>query len=354
MATWTVNQLPTFAAVPLSRYVHLAGIDECAFWGVYTPGVERSDCRGIWIQQERDLIQHALLEAQEEVENVLHYPLCLRWITDERLPYTCPAVTAWGHIVGGGIRAVSSISEAEAVDHTTDPAVVGPIATTVTDPAEVHVYFTPADATEAIEVTPSRVVLGGGNLTIYIPRCRLVLPSLQGNDRTGIDYNVLDNFADEVDVLRVYNDTSTQAVLHYPGGCACGCGSCTETTHDALLYVVHSATGQVRVQPAHYLSGSWSAATNCGCCSPQWMTLNYLAGAPPTRQAEVTVIRLAHSKMVYEPCGCDDVRRLWARDRNTPDVLTRERLNCPFGLSDGAWAAWRFAQTMKLVRSIGL
>jgi hypothetical protein len=31
-----------------------------------------------------------------------------------------------------------------------------------------------------------------------------------------------------------------------------------------------------------------------------------------------------------------------ARDRKQSEVLTRERLNCPFGPSDGPWFAWRW------------
>jgi len=54
--------------------------------------------------------------------------------------------------------------------------------------------------------------------------------------------------------------------------------------------------------------------------------------------------------MPEEPCGCEVAQRLWRRDRHVPEVLTRERINCPYGLSDGAWQAWRFTQSMKLVR----
>jgi len=54
--------------------------------------------------------------------------------------------------------------------------------------------------------------------------------------------------------------------------------------------------------------------------------------------------------MPKEPCACDIVQYYWERDRNMPEAFTRERANCPFGMSDGAWIAWRFAQTLKTVR----
>jgi hypothetical protein len=69
---------------------------------------------------------------------------------------------------------------------------------------------------------------------------------------------------------------------------------------------------------------------------------------PLTRQVEDAIVRLAHSKMPDEPCGCDMLQRHWKRDRNIPQVLTRERINCPFGLSDGAWFAYRQAATLKI------
>lgn len=48
------------------------------------------------------------------------------------------------------------------------------------------------------------------------------------------------------------------------------------------------------------------------------------------------------------------VQEMWTRDRNTPDVLTAERLNCSFGFSDGAYIAWRFANAMRLQMGMAL
>jgi len=66
-----------------------------------------------------------------------------------------------------------------------------------------------------------------------------------------------------------------------------------------------------------------------------------------SRQMEDAIVRLAHAKMPDEPCGCDVAQRMWKRDRNVPEVLTRERINCPFGMSDGAWIAWQFTRSFK-------
>jgi hypothetical protein len=168
--TWVEDDLPECMAVSLAQYVHIASTNERAFWGVFTPTMTQSECRDIWIQSERDLIERYLLEAQDEIEQILRYPMCTKWYTTERHPMTCPVMTKWGHVTAGGVRAMSTISSPEPVNHAADPAVVGGIATTLTDPDEVHVYYPSSVADEAIEITPSRVLISGGMLTIYIPR----------------------------------------------------------------------------------------------------------------------------------------------------------------------------------------
>lgn len=349
---WAVADLPECQAVSLPRYVKLVGYDECAFYGVRTDTTP-TRCREIWVQAERDLVARYLLEAQEELEPILHYPLCRKWITDERHHYTLPVRARWGKIIAAGVRAASTIQLGAGVNHATDPAIVGPLATTVTDASEIHVYYPATLSDEAIEIVPSKVVLSGGAVTLSIPRCRMVAPSVMDNPRTGLDYDDLGNFLATVDVLRVYNDPSTQGTLHYPSSCGCGsfsCPTCSERTQAACLYVAHGELGVLRALPGSYASGAWTVAASCCTGRPEYVTLNYLAGTAVTRQAEDTIIRLAHSKMPEEPCACEVVRYVWERDRKTPEVMTRERINCPFGLSDGAWTAYKFAQAMRLVR----
>ena len=40
------------------------------------------------------------------------------------------------------------------------------------------------------------------------------------------------------------------------------------------------------------------------------------------------------------PCGCEKFVLSWEEDNNIPNTMTRERVNNPFGLKDGAWHAW--------------
>lgn len=337
-------------AVPLPRYFQLIQITECSGWGVLNPDDQEPGCRDIWTKFQRDEVERYLAEAQEEIEQQIHYPMTKRWFTDEKHPYRYPVFTDWGKVIEGGIKATSTIQAGAVVNHATDPAVIGPIVTTVTDTEEIRVFHPGTD----VEIIPSAITISGGNVTIRIPRCRMVLAALADNPVEGLAYGDLANFEATVDVKRIYNDPSTNAVLIWPHQCTAVCaqGGCTEYTYTGCEYVRLPEIGSLDVTPAIYSAGSWVTGSNPACCrgNPQFVKLNYRAGTVVTRQMEDAIIRLAHSKMPDEFCGCDVWTRLWRRDRFVPEILTRERLNCPFGLSDGAWIAWSFTRQFRLVR----
>ena len=362
------------SAVRLARYARLIGYPECAFWGVNrTEDPQVNACREIWTKDQRDTIAKYLAEAQYEIEQEIGYFIGPRWVvgrvSDEPTgndryvdsqPFNRPGryLTRWPHIVRAGVRAVADIALNEPADHTADPAVIGPIATTVTDPDEVHVYHPGTD----VEIDPSAIDITGGQLTIYIPRCRMVEEACADNPTNGIDYtdvgpcvgSVLGGCVEcEVDVKRVYNDPSTNAVIVWPHSCdsACAASGCSEYTQTACIYIREPRTGEIDVRPATYSGGSWhGGATTCCSGRPQLVRLNYYAGVPLSRQAEDAIIRLAHSKMPSAMCGCQQASMLWTRDREVPIVLDTVRLDCPFGLSNGAYIAWRFARSMQEYR----
>lgn len=334
------------SAVRLARYAQIIEYPECNFFGVNNPNISTGfQCREIWTKTQRDMILKYLAEAQYEIEQIIGYPLSPRWIgqgqtqeyTDwQPVPRGNRIITRFARYIEAGIQATSDISLGVAIDQTSDPAVIGPVATTVTDTDEIRVYHPDLD----VEIDPSDITISGGNVTITVPRCRTVKQSVADNPVTGLDYTDLSNFETTVDLKRVYNDSSVQAILAYPSSCT----GCTETTLSACFYPRNKRLGILDFQLS---SGS---SNLCGCRG-EIIRLNYKAGADVlTRQAEDAIIRLAHAKMPVEPCGCDVVLRLWGRDRNVPEVLTAERLNCPFGLNDGAWIAFQFAQSMKIYK----
>jgi hypothetical protein len=271
------------------------------------------------------------------MENVIGFPITDRWISGEEHTYATTITANYGKITAVGTKATTTIANDAAVDHTSDPATVT-IATAITSTADIHVFY--PDTTE--EIIPSNIVITGGNLIITIPRCRMVDYYLRDNTSQGIDYSTVANFQSKVDVVQYTTDTTVQAtVVCIPSACS---EDCEEETKTACLYIKNAEVGILTLGK---VTGS------CTCCSggAHKLRINYRAGLSTlSRKVEMAIVRLAHSRMPTEPCGCDVTQRLWNRDRNEPEMLDRERLNCPFGTSDGAWSAWRLAMSMTTFR----
>ncbi len=355
------------SAVTLPRYAQILGYSECQFFGVRQDGNTAYECRDIWTKTQRDNVARYLGSAQRMLEDEIGYFLSRRWVVgtlaeavggDERLVDQAGAcnrwylLTRWPYVVSVGVRTVTVIDDGVAVSHAADPAVIT-VTTTVTDNSEIVVYHPGT----TIEIHPSAITIAGGTATITIPRCRMVLASLADNDTTGIDYTVTANFEQTVDVVRVWTDGSTNGSLVWPHRCTGACAShgCSEYSQTACLYVRDGRLGIVDITPGTYADGVWTiAGLGCGGGSgmPQYARLYYRAGIGAIDQRmEDAIVRLAHSLMPEEPCGCDLAKRLWYRDRTVPQVLTAERLNSPFGLADGAWVAYQLAQTIKMYRA---
>lgn len=348
--------------VPLPLYAQVIEQPECGFWGVNQTSTNNDSCREIWTKSQRDTIRKYLSEAQWEIEDFTHYPLSPKWFANEQLFWSEPVKTKWGHVIEAGVEATTDISLGEVVDHTSDPAVIGPVATTVIDIDEIVIFHPGSDN----KIIPSSVTISGGNVTIEIPRCRMVKEDLVDNSEEGLDYTDVNNFEATVDVKREHNDPSVNAEWIWPHRCTTGCTSngCTEFNQSACIYIKNNQIGSLSTRLATYNATSEKWTTdNIQCCSgrPEIIKLNYRAGLTEInsdrgkiRQAQDAVIRLAHSKMPNEICGCQMFTRMWRRDRNVSELITPERASCPFGLNDGAWVAWQFVKALRLVRGATL
>jgi len=344
-------------AVRLAQYAQLTQM-ECAFFGVLDPSEPVDDaCSPILTLPQRAQIARYLGEAQDEIEQVIGYPLSARWFEDE-LPYAPIIHARRTKIIESGIEASEVVALGQAVSHATDPAVVGPVATTVTDAAEIHVYHPGTD----FEIDSSSVEIAAGQLTIEIPRCRMVDAVAVDNPDDGLDYadvppSATSPFESTVDIKRIYNDPYTQGKLVWPhmssaNASACGCWSCDEYTHDACVYVRNYQTGALDVTYASLVGSVWTAGCTCVCSLPELVRVYYRAGlVDVTRQAQDAIIHLAHVKMPRPSCGCGVLRDKWDWDRTIPESLTAEQAGNPFGQSRGAFIAWKFANAMKTYRA---
>lgn len=350
-------------AVTLARYAKLIGYEEAAFWGVVWENQYLRGCDPLWSEYQRMSIQNALAEAQQEIEQVAGYPLCPTYISGvyddnprwvDQQPYCSrQLITRYPRILAVGIPAVSVIGSDSVIDYdeTDGVGVIGPLATTATNTYEIKIYYPDSDR----EITPSKITISGGNVTIEIPRYRMVKQEFLNVVEGGVDYMVLGNFLAVVDVKRIYTDSSTQAVLVRPncrnGSCVSGCYECTQT---ACIYLRDPYLGIVNVSPATWNEDLDEWRTNITCLSGRYSIarLNYLAGVRRLDlQAEMAVLRLAHSKLGRPPCSCDRTGELFRSDYDITGAVTRERVNCSFGLSNGAWHAWKWAKAFSAQRA---
>lgn len=337
-------------AIPLWMYAETIGYACDAFFGIVRddPPAYHTN-KPLWRKSERDMVEHFLAEAQQEIEQICKYPLWHCWIEDEEHDYEYPLLSDWAKVIESGVQATAAMSVGQAVNHANDPAVVGPfIDPTGADEDEIRVFH-PGTADE---IFPSAIAIAGNTVTLTIPRCRLLTEEAYAE--LGVDYDdtgVGGSFELTVDVVRVYNDPSTQGVLVWSHGTG-SCALCTGTTATACIVTTNREIGEMDVVPANYSDGAWSSSTwSCYCHHPDRVRINYHAGLTVlTKRARDAIIRLAHAKMPHDPCNVDPPLWIWAADRNVPRALTAQRLNCPFGLEDGAWQAYKFAKSMKTYR----
>lgn len=338
------------SAISLARYAEIINYTDCAFFGVAHPGNANYACREIWTKYQRDDIEFHLSEAQSEIEEVISYPLSPIWIADEVHPLGSKIVTDKTNIIELGVEVIDDVGVLPAaVVLGTDPATVT-IVTALTSTDGIKVYYPNTE----VEISPSDMEITGGNLIITIPWCRLVEYDHRNNPASGLDYADPTIYQATVDVKRHYNDPSEQINVVWPHGCnsACLSTSCSRYTESACGSILDPVIGEVSFQFATYSGGVWTTTRRI-CCggTPQKIEINYRAGTQELGSiAEMAIVRLAHTKMSGEPCGCDIIKNMWRRDNTIPVVLSVERLECPFGVSNGAWMAWKFAGSIDVDR----
>jgi hypothetical protein len=255
------------------------------------------------------------------------------------------------------------------------------VATTVTDTAQIAVYFAPADRLSANlddwRILPINVVIAGGNATIAGPSWLLVVPALyESVNMQALDPNTASNFVTDVSVQQRTTYTSgtafndAQATLEYEtrpvpwwGWVSPPTGGSTDPAtvgyavgragmRDAKLGIV---TPVKEVYDA--TTGAWSADYPLYQWEPDRVTVRYLAGYPltATQQIDTTMVqlvcRLAAAEMARDIPALLGVNRemyRWqfdlARSGGANDesyALAPDDLTNPFGTRRGHVWAWR-------------
>lgn len=274
------------------------------------------------------------------------------------------------------------------------------IATTVTDPDQIEVFFNAVDrydgttipATGAPDVIdnalrwriqPVTVRMSGGVATITGPAWVFVKPLLYEGGAP-LDPATAANFASTVDIYRRYTDPdgtttdTSQAVLIWEttpcgGGWWCGCdSSATFTTNAtdpaAVAYALaragirDSVNGEIAPGPAVYNStaGSFGEVRFATGFEPDRVLLRYRAGLPLAagqmqRQWQTIVARLAMAEMPERLSACDvankelhrwqfDLARSAGNNDEAYGAVSTRDLDNPFGTRRGHVFAWRAIQ----------
>jgi hypothetical protein len=243
------------------------------------------------------------------------------------------------------------------------------VATTVTDPDEIAVYFTLADRNavaldETWRIRPVNVTISGGNAVITGHPSQLVKPDLTLRvDPSSLDVTVAANFVTTVEVYRLYTDDTTTTTDPAQGTALweapdCDTPPCNVAWLPVCLGARNADQGLVSVD-------FWLGGTQCPPSDrePDRVSLNYLAGYPlvngqMARSMADIVGHLATGILPVGPCGCERSDRIISWWRNLPSqgeenqrpLSIRELDECAFGQSRGALWAWKRVQNLRQER----
>lgn len=320
---------PDRLAVPLERYAQLMGCPEAAFFGVDWAGNANYHSPKIWTQDQRLLVTQALTEAQADMETRAGLNFIPTYHSDERHHCTTKTVrTLFPYLIEFGTKTIVDVSLNETVDYTLEPAHVGSIATSITDITQIRVYHPGTD----LEIHPAEIEISGGVLDIYIPKARLVFDD--NNPVLGWDFTDDDNFEATVDVKQEYVDDTVPVNLIKVTGFPV-----VESSDIGAVYIQDKTMGLIRVHSYSYDLYSF-------------FDLNYVSGLPEVSpKLERAIVRFANSKLNIEPVDNDYVKTIWLADRDIPSNVSEENQNCYWGLSVGAWEAWKLTGTMVVHRA---
>lgn len=361
----------TKTLMPLDRWAQLVGMHPLHFNGVELANHSAAVCgepvfQYAWQAADkigREEIAQAISYAEDVVHSYLHYKLAPTWISDERHNYRDSHYqkvrTDWGFVLGGGreaktlIDADAPIVYSDADADTYEETATVTVATTVTEPSEIAVYYPGQDGDDAYEIRPIRVTIAAGVATIVFRREQCVLLTLieQLMDVRAVDGSDDANFLETVDVYRHYTDVSTPVQYLWNGGCLCGSDPCSHAVQNGCLLVVDSRNGLLETAPSTYSvdDDTFTRVAFSPCRYPDSVRIWYKAGLRTyEREWEHVVAYLAASYLDRPLCNCNSMEKFtvyWAEDMalSTGEQsrrISKDLLENPIGTTRAQIYAW--------------
>jgi len=306
----------------LDRYQEIMRLAPAAFNGLNKPDEAGCyDCAAIWKQTDRDGMALAIAQAEEMRERELGYHVAPKYDLEiHDYDSSCMYFLNWKYLVKIGTYASSDISIGVPIilNPLSDPVVFA-VATTVTDPSEICVFYPGT----IIRINPSKITISGGTATICIPRPRLRLLSVDTNCDPAPDYYDDNNFETSVDVKRCYIDTTDGVDITCMNYCDCTTSVVTDWCETVRNYKL----SVIKVFPISCTSS---------CCHRKTATIPYWSGIYPSIYTEMTTASLAHSVLKDIIPAMVDLCNCWKADMVVEDNAVWN----PYGITNGAIKAW--------------
>ena len=406
--TINISEPLPYTLLSLSRYAKLMGINPVHFWGgtatnLATPIMPvKSSCDEVWFQyewQDNDKVSRfevavAISDAEEEIANALGWWPAPVWQYEEAHAYprvyrreyyghgadirglAKPINTTYGKIIEPGQRAVTLIDTAstgggelvytdEDGDSFYETATIT-VATTLTDVNEIKLFHTSVGGHREWEIRNLRSVTADGvNAVIVLDSWLLIDPELYAvmttdDSQRAIDLSTVNNFVTEVDVYRVYNDTTATSAKFYWGnanvGCAscagAGCEACGQITQTGCARIRNAELGILSLLPASYdeENGWTTASTWEGAREPDRANVWYLAGDQSNRYTSgqfldplgmriaMVIAQMATARLDRPLCGCTNIEAKY--EYLSTDVTKSQRAYSHFVTEDGRYSSF--------------
>lgn len=393
--------------IPLDRVARHLGIDPWHFNGIETTShpFNIPSCEDDWYQYEwqaagklsREALAFALRQAEDTIIDWLHWVPLPRYEEDtiEITPHfrnetssllnargLPKSVTArYAKVIETG-RKASSLIDTPAITYSDttgdgfhDLATIS-FATTVTDTSELHVYYPSQSGRDEWEIRPlSSVTIAAGTATITFPKWLAGNISFQeaGAGSTAINGDTDTDFLTEVDVYRVYTDTTQQAVFTYDPLLDCSDPPCEADTETGCLFIRDARRGIIAYERADYDSDTSAFISKSFTKEPYKVTIYYRAGELDTRteypysQMNQSLERMisfyALSLLDTELTGCANTSGIWnymtedlALSVSSPqgsksfNILWNDLAN-PLGTSRAAMRLWKHIKNLQIIRT---
>lgn len=329
----------------LIDFANLTAFDLCAMYGFRNgPGAAQFACKQCWTIQDRIVMENWLNIAREQVEDVLGYPLYPRFICNERQRWNRSGLI--GPLKTGYVQKIGTKTEEEIDEVATDlteDVFEFDLTVDFTNACEALIFHTPENGGE--EITPLSRSITGTTLTVRIAKCTLVDPNVE-IPKECLDYELDDNFVDEIVVKRVYAQVGTGANLIWsPTSASCGsCSPCMEQSQLACPTIRDHRGSEVYVRPATYANDTWTGTSyaafgNCGRY-PSYVDLDYVAYNDEDCDGDCDMIpnkiklAILHVALANYPkpqvCACSIHKQMFVEDQQLPRNFS-DRLWNPFG-----------------------